>query len=312
MALSYNEISAITEKYFKPKLVDNIFKSNVLFSRLRDKQEKLDGGERVLLPVAYATTTAAGAYYGADTLQTSPNDQITSAEFIWKQYYANITITGLDELKNSGDAAKVSFVKSKVQLAEKSLAYALGNDIYNIGTDAQALVGLRAAVNSSSNYGGASTTYGGIDRSSYSWWNAQVDSSTTTLSINAMESLFGLCTIGNVHPTLIVTTQAVWDSYFGLLQPQQRFTDSKMADAGWANITFRSVPVIVDNRAPTGFMFMVNEDYIKLYTHSKRDFKFEPFIKPVNQDIATSKIYWAGILACDNPRLQGVMTALTA
>jgi hypothetical protein len=304
MALTYNEISAITEKYFKPKLIDNIFKSNVLLARLRDKQEKLDGGERVLLPVAYATTTAAGSYYGADTLNTTPNDQITSAEFFWKQYYANITITGLDELKNSGDAAKVSFVKSKVQIAEKSLAYALGADIYT-GSTSQALVGLQTMISTS-------RTYGGISSSDYSWWDAQVDSTTTTLTIPKMESLFGLCTIGNVHPTLIVTTQAIWDSYFSLLQPQQRFTESKTADAGFANVTFRQIPVVVDNRCPTGYMFFINEDYVKLYTHSKRDFKMEPFIKPVNQDIATAKIYWAGILASDNPRLMGVFSALTA
>jgi hypothetical protein len=313
MALSYNEISAITEKYFRPKLVDNIFKSNVLLARLRDKQEKIDGGERMLMPVMYATTTATGAYVGADTLDVTPNDQITSAEFLWKQYYANITITGIDELRNAGDAAKVSFVKSKVQVAEKSLAYAMGNDVYSLGTDTKTLDGLRHAVNVGSGvYGGASATYAGIDRTAYSWWSAQVDSTTTTLSIAKMESLFGLCTIGNVHPTLIVTTQSIWDSYLALLQPQQRFVDSKMADAGWANLTFRSVPVVVDNRCPTGYMFMLNEDYLKLFTHSKRDFKFEPFIKPVNQDIATSKIYWAGIMGCDNPRLQGVMTAITA
>jgi hypothetical protein len=304
MALTYTEISAITEKYFRPKLVDNIFKSNVLLARLRDKQEKLDGGERVLLPVAYAVTTAAASYVGADTLSTTPNDQITSAEFIWKQYYANITITGLDELKNSGDAAKVSFVKSKVQLAEKSLAYALGSDVYT-GSTTPALVGLQTAVSSS-------RTYGGIDSSTYTWWDAQVDSTTTTLTIPKMESLFGLCSIGNVHPTIIVSTQAIWDSYFSLLQPQQRFMDSKMADAGWANVTFRGVPVVVDNRCPTSYMFMLNEEYLKLFTHSKRDFKMEPFIKPVNQDIATAKVYYAGILACDNPRLQGVMSALTA
>jgi hypothetical protein len=304
MALTYNEISAITEKYFRPKLIDNIFKSNVLLARLRDKQEKLDGGERVLLPVAYATTTAAAAYQGADTLSTTPNDQITSAEFVWKQYYANITITGLDELKNSGDQAKVSFVKSKVQLAEKSLAYAMGSDVYT-GTAAAALVGLQTCVSSS-------RTYGGIDSSTYTWWDAQVDSTTTVLTIPKMESLFGLCTIGNVHPTIIVTTQAIWDSYFSLLQPQQRFMDSKMADAGWANVTFRGVPVVVDNRCPTYYLFMLNEEYLKLYTHAKRDFKMEPFIKPVNQDVATAKVYWAGILACDNPRMQGVMSAIAA
>jgi hypothetical protein len=311
MALTYNEISAITEKYFRPKLIDNIFKSNVLFARLRDKQEKQDGGERILCPVAYATTTAAGSYSGSDTLDTTANDQITSAEFLWKQYYANITITGLDELKNSGDAAKVSFVKSKVQIAEKSMAYSLGNDVYGLGTSSTGVVGLRLMVNTGSTvYGGAATTYAGISRTDYSWWNAQIDTSTTVLSIPAMESMYGNCTIGNAKPSLIITTQTIWDDYFNLLQPQQRFQDSKTADAGWQNVLFRGTPVVVDNRCPSSYMFFLNEDYIKLVTHSKRDFKMEPFIKPVNQDVATAKIYWAGALTCDNPRMQGVITSI--
>jgi hypothetical protein len=207
-------------------------------------------------------------------------------------------------LKNSGDAAKVSFVKSKVQLAEKSLAYAMGTDVYT-GSTSASLVGLATMI-------GSSRTYGGIDSSTYTWFDAQVDSTTTVVTIPKLESMFGLCTIGNVHPSLIITTQSIWDSYFSLLQPQQRFMDSKTADAGWANVTFRGVPVVVDNRCPTYYLYMINEDYVKLYAHSKRDFKMEPFIKPVNQDLATAKIYWAGILACDNPRLQGKMSALAA
>jgi len=303
MALTYNEITAITEKYFQPKLVDNIFDSNVLFARLKGKQQMLSGGEKVLCPVAYATTTASGSYSGADALNTTPNDQITAAEFDWTQYYANITITGLDELKNAGDAAKVSFVKSKVQLAEKSLADNLGTDLYNLGTTSGALIGLRLAVDSAG-------TYGGVARGSYSWWAAQEDGTTTTLTYPAIESVYGDCTVGKSKPTIMPTTQDIFDDYLGLLQPQQRFTDSKTADAGFLNCMFRSTPIIVDNSCPASHLFFLNEDYLHLFVHSKRNFKLEPFIKPTNQDVATAKIYWAGVLAIDNCRMQGKMNAI--
>jgi hypothetical protein len=303
MALTYGEITAITEKYFKPRLVDNIFSSNVLFARMKDKQETLDGGEKVLLPVAYAVTTASGSYSGADTLDTTPNDQITAAEFDWTQYYANITITGLDELKNAGDAAKVSLVKSKVQMAEKSLASNLGTDVYNLGTTTGALIGLRLAVDSTG-------TYGGIARGTYTWWAAQEDGTNTVLSIPVMEALYGDCTVGNDKPTVMVTTQDIFDDFFSLLQPQQRFQDTKTADAGFTNLVFRGCPVIVDQHCPASHMFMLNEDYIKLMVHSKRNFKMEPFVKPVNQDVATAKIYWAGILASSNSRMHGKLNAI--
>ena len=118
MALNYSELSAITEKYYMPKLIDNVFESNVLLSRARSKwMKKADGGTSIVVPVVYATTTASGWYTGAETLDTTANDQITAAEFDWKQAYANITITRSDELKHSGKAQSVNFVKSKIQIA---------------------------------------------------------------------------------------------------------------------------------------------------------------------------------------------------
>lgn len=304
MALTYGEISSITEKYFVPKLVDNIFTSNVLFQRAKQKFYKTyDGGTSIMVPVAYAATTAAGAYSGSETLNTTANDQITAAEFTMKQYYANITITRADELKNSGKSQIIDFVKSKVQLAEISLADDLGTAIYNTGTDSKELVGLRLAVDSAG-------TYGGISRTDYSWWSAQEDGSTTVLSMAALEALYGDCTVGNDKPSVIVTTQDIFDDLFALTTPQQRFTDKQTADAGFTNILFRGTPVIVDNHCTSGYVYMLNEKYLSLYAHSKENFRFEPFQKPIDQNVSCAKIYWAGAMTLSNPRLCGKMTAI--
>lgn len=304
MALTYGEISSITEKYFVPKLVDNIFDSNTLFQRMRSGKmmATYGGGERILQPVMYATTTASGSYQGADTLDTTSNDQITAAEFEMKQYYANITITRQDELKNSGDAQIIDFVKSKVQIAEKTLADNMGTDLYGTGTG-DAIIGLGLAVDSAG-------TYGGINRTTYTWWSAQEDSTTTVLSLAAMQAIYGDATVGNDKPTVAFTTQDVFDDYHGLLTPQERYVDSKTADAGFTSLMFRSVPVIVDSHCGSGDIYFLNENYLKLYNHSKENFRFEPFTKPVNQNVASAKIYWAGALACSNCRMQAKMTAI--
>jgi len=305
MALTYGEISAITEKHYVPKLVDNIFSSNVLFQRMKKSKnyETYSGGEKIIQPVLYAQTTAAGSYSGADTLDTSANDQITALEFEMKQYYANITVTRADELKNSGNAQIINFVKSKVQVAEKTLSDLLGVALYNLGTDADEIVGLRLAVDSTG-------TYGGIARATYSWLAAQEDSTTTGLTIPAMQALFGDATVGNDKPTVAVTTQDIYDDYHGLLQPQERYVDENSASGGFTNLMFKSIPVIVDNNCPASHLFFLNENYIKLYAHEKENFRFEPFIKPTNQNVSTAKIYWAGNLVVSNPRMQGKFNAL--
>lgn len=304
MALTYGEISAITEKYYIPKLVDNIFTSNVLFNRSRQKfYSTYDGGTSIMEPVLYAQTSAGGSYSGSDTLDTTANDQITAAEFQMKQYYSNITITRSDELKNSGKAQIINFVKSKVQVAEMTLKQNLGSGIYSDGTDSDDLVGLRAAVDTDN-------TYGGIDRTSYSWWQAQQDSTTTALTLAAMQGTYGDCTVGNDKPSIIVTTQDIFDDLHALLTPSERFVDKNTAEAGFTNIMFKATPVIVDNTCPSQHMYFLNESYMKIYAHSKENFRFEPFQKPLNQNVSSAKIYWAGAFCINNPRMQGVMDAL--
>lgn len=306
MALTYGEISSITQKYFVPKLVDNVLTSNVLFQRMQKGKmaETFDGGTSIMQPIMYATTTASGAFSGAETLDTAANDQISSAEFTLKQYYANITITRKDELANNGRAQIIDFVKSKVQIAEKSLSDNLGTGVYSAGTDAKLITGLRLAI------AGTGTTYGGISGTTYSWWRSQTDSSTTALSIAAMESLYGSCSIGNDKPSLIVTTQTQFDKFHGLVQPQERYVDEDTASAGFVNLAFRSVPVVVDAHCPSGYMFMINENYVKLYTHKSENFRFEPFVKPIDQAVSCAKIFWAGELVVSNRRMHGVFSAL--
>lgn len=307
MALTYNEISAITEKKFIPKLADNIFNSNPLIQRLKKKSyEKLDGGERIMVPLNYALISAAGWYQGADTLDTTANEVMTAAEYVWKQNYANVTILGSEERKNSGSAQILNLVKNKVKVAEKTMMDSFSTGIYNAGSTTNAIVGLRSIAAS------ITSTVGGISQSSYSWWQPQLDSSTTTLSIAKMQERDNLCTINNDTPTVIATTRSLYNSYYALLQPQQRFADTEVAKGGFSSLMFNSKPVIADSYCPAGYMLFLNENYLHMFVHKDCDMKFEEFQKPINQDVKVAKILWMGAFGTSNARLQGAMSALTA
>lgn len=306
MALTWDQISGITEKKFVKKLYDNIFDSNPLTQRLKKKSyEKLDGGTSIMVPLNYAQTTASGWYTGADALSSSDNENISAAEYAWKQIYANISVTRLDELKNSGDAQKVALVKSKIQIAEKTIMDQMGTAIYNDGTTANALVGLRAIV-------GTSSTVGGISQSTNSWWAGQVDSSTTTLSISALQTQFNAASVDSDAPTVIMATRANYNRYYALLQPQQRFMDSETAKGGFSSLMFNGVPMIADSKCPANHVFILNENYLSLFVHKDEDMRFEPFQKPINQNVKVAKIYWMGALGSSNNRLHAKLSGLTA
>lgn len=305
MALTYDQISAITQKKFIPKLVDNVFNSNPLLQRHRKRSyELIDGGTSIMVPLNYAAPTATGWYAGADTLNINDNDQITSAEYSWKQLYTNITILRSDELKNGGDEQILSIVKSKVKIAEKNMEDQLGTGIFSNATDPKSIVGLRQII-------ATGNTVGGISQSSNSWWQAQVDSTTTTMSMSALQTQWNLATIGSWSPTVAVTTRSLFNAYYALLQPQQRFQDSESASGGFQSLLFNGLPVLPDSHAPSGNFMFLNEDYLHLFAHKEEDMRFEPFAKPVNQNVKIAKVYWMGAYGTSNARLQAALTALT-
>jgi hypothetical protein len=306
MALTWDQVSGITEKVFVPKLVDNIFDSNPLLKRLKEKSyEKLSGGTSIMVPLQYAALSASGWYSGADTLSTADNENISAAEYQWRQIYANISITRKDELMNSGDAQKVSLVKSKMQAAEKTMMDTMGTALFNDGTTVNALVGLRAIVS-------ASSTVGGIAQSTNSWWAGQVDSSTTTFSIAALQAQYNACSVDNDAPTVIIGTRANYNRYYGALQPQQRFQDSESAKGGFSSLMFNGTPFLSDSHCPSNHIFLLNEKYLSLFAHKDEDFRMEPFVKPINQNVRSGKIYWMGALGSSNNRLHGKLSAVAA
>lgn len=307
MALTLDQLTAITQKKFVPKLVDNVFDSDPLAQRAKKKgwYGKQDGGTSVTYPLNYAQATAQGWYTGAETLSNVDNDVITGAEYQWKQFYVSIILSRRDELMNSGDSQVVNLLKSKTQICEKTAADKLADAIYNSGTDAKAIAGLGSII-------ADANTVGGIAQGTYSWWQSEVDSATTTLSLAAMQTMHTSLCINNEGPTVIMGTRANYNRYYALLQPQQRFTDSETAKGGFSSLMFNGVPFIAGSKVPSSHIFMLNENYLHLDAHSKEDMRFSPFQEPVNQNVKVAKIYWMGVFGTDNARMHGKLSAVAA
>lgn len=313
MALPADQLTAITKKYYLPRLVDQIFDSNALFARMAKRSIPLDGGTQIALPLAYALSTNVFTYRDYDTFSFTPTDQITHALFDWGQYGTAITISGREDAINSGKSAVINLLKTKMQLAEKTLRKYMGDHLWSDGSGeaAQGIIGLKAAVDDGTN----TATYGSIDRTANTWWKAKYSANGGTgreLTIKLMQNFMGDLTIDNDRPTLLMTTQDVFDKYFMLLQPHLRLTDPELADGGFQNLVFVGRPIVVDHRIPTDSatrhtMYFLNEDYIHLYHHKDRHFYLDPFRRPVNQDAIVAKIYWMGQMVVDNPRMQGRM-----
>jgi len=302
-----DQLTSITRNHIVPKMYDNIFDSNPTLAKFKSSGRYVtqNGGTTIDIPLNYAQTTSSGWFSGTETLQTADNENITKASYSWKSAYANISVAEEDKLKNGGDLGVIKLLASKAMIAEKTLADILGTGIFSDGTTAKSIVGLRDLV-------ATDQTVGGISQSTSSWWAGNVDSTTTTLTISAMNTQFQNATIGSDAPDYIVTTRALYNLFYNLLQPQQRFLDKDMAKAGFTSLMFNSAPVTIDSHCTAAHMFMLNMKYLGLYYHPERNMYASEYMKPINQEVLVSRILWMGALTSSNNRMHAKLSAITA
>jgi hypothetical protein len=307
MAVSVDQLTAITHRYIMPKMFDAIFDSNPTLKRILSSGQyiSIPGGTSVDIPLNYAQASATGWYSGADSLNTNDQENISVARYGWCSLYAGMAITEEDELKNGGSAGVLKLLASKAQIAEKTIKDQLGTGLYSDGTTAKSIAGLRDIV-------AVDQTVGNIAQSTNSWWQGQVDSTTTTTTIAAVNTQYENATIDNEKPTVLLSTRSIYTKYYNLLQPMQRFTDSETAKGGFVNLMFNGVPWISDSHCPSNHLFGLNEKHLWLAYHPERNFKAEDWQKPINQQVKVSRILWMGAFGSSNNRLHFKFSGLTA
>lgn len=305
-------------KYADKQLIDNIFQSNALFYLLAGSEDirkagsqtykELDGGRQIVEPLLYALNSTAGSYDGYDTLDTDPQEGMTNAEFDWKQYSVSVSISGREKRQNTGEAAVFSLIEGKIMQAEMSLIETMNGDLFTDGTgnSSKDLTGLVLAVDSAG-------TYGNIARASNSWWSANETAVSGPLTIAQMRTQYNNCSKGykKDHPDLIVTDQDEYEAYEAKLQPDMRFSDNELADAGFENLAFKGSKMVFDEQCNAGVMYYLNTKYLGLRVHKDAKFTVTDEQKPVDQDAFVKQILWMGNMVAKNCSRLGKDTGLT-
>lgn len=318
-----NVVTSIARRYILPEIVDTIYDSNPLFYRMNAANKRIvQGGTQIEVPFMYKRFNSGGPYQGYQQLNVVPSDTVKNGAFDWKQHYVPVTVDGLTLIKTDSPEAIANFISMYFQQAEEEMAENLGYGLWSDGTtDPIEIDGLEGAVDDST----VLTTYGGLARSSHSWLNAKVDAATGTLTMSALQTLYGRTSSGGRHPTLIASRQEQYNRYWVLTQAEQMYDvgvgghDQQLASAGWTNLLFNQTPWLVDSHVPDGDVnssnsgiYMLNEEYFTFCVSPRADFYLEDFQKPIDQDAMVAKLLWAGNFICRNPQRQGKLVHVTA
>ena len=309
---NYDALLTTTMENYRSTLVDNVFTDNPLFDMLKSKGKirTEDGGSKLVVPLMYGQNDTVASYSGYDTLDITPQDGISAAEYDWDQFAASIAISGIEEAKNAGKSKVLGLLQAKVKQAEMSMAEAFDEMAFGDGSTAgRSWHGLDLLVNDENfaSDGTASGTVGGIDSttSANAFWRSQIDRAAEARSDQKWDDIFLTASKGNDRPDFAITTQALFSDYENGLAADLRYTQTNKADSRFENVLFRTVPVHFDNYCPTGDTFFLNTKYIELVGHSSVWFKNTPFKQPVDKDARWSQILCYGNLVTSNRARQG-------
>lgn len=312
---SFTDIVTTTLQGYSGTLADNITNHNALLRQINRKGNKrIATGRSIVQELEYAENSTVMWYSGAETLDVSPTETFTAAEFNYKQLAGNVTITGLEEIQNSGKEAIHNLLKSRIRNLEKSMTNTLATALYADGTGSSSkeIGGLQLIVADV-----PTNSVGGISGNSYAWWKNYVyDFSTNavTPSITTIQHAMNLAWINTIRGSDkadIISADATYYLYYlESLTPNQRFTDDKGAGVGFTNLVYQAnVPVIYDDQCPASHMYFLNTDYLFLRPAKGREFVPLGEKSSVNQDAMVMPVVWAGNMTTSNRSLQAVICA---
>ncbi len=266
MALSINELNAVSKKYFDPTLTQQVYEKSPFFAKLKaDKKIKTDGGTSMQWTIRYQKLDNAKATGPRAKVDFQSKETRTAADIDWVFYDAQTLIHWDELVKNSGKGKIIDLLKDKsaevLEDLQEKLYTALFATTYTSGTDLEPLA---VIVDSAA-------AYGGIAVSDATEWAATEDSSTTTLKLfgaNSLAYMRNQATFGTTEPTMHITTRDLASKFESLLQPQQRYEDKKMANLGFSAMTFHGVPVIGDAFCPAGYWYGLDMSAFELREHT--------------------------------------------
>jgi hypothetical protein len=316
-----SEIATMTLESRTGKLADNMSKNNALLNRLkkRGNVKTVTGGVSIRQELEYAQNGTVMNYSGYQTLDISPSDVFTSANFNYAQKAAAISISGLEMLQNSGEEEVINLLTSRIKNAEKSLMNSVATDLYSDGTadGGKQIGGLQLLVAKSPSSG----TVGGIDRATWTFWrnlaSAPSGAPTSANIQSRMNDLALQLVRGSDSPDLIVADTVYYGTYLASLQTIQRITSTEMAGSGFTSIQYygagKAADVVLDGGVgggcPASTMYFLNTDYIHFRPHADRNFVplgSDRFA--TNQDAMVKLIGFAGNMTLSNASLQGVLS----
>jgi len=287
-----SEIITTTLRNRSKSLSDNVSNHNPLLNRMRERGNLTQvTGRDIVRELEYADNSTVSFYNGYEILDTSPADVLTAAVFDYKQLAGNVTISGREQIQNSGEQQLINLLEARIGNLERSMENSLASSLFSDGTGSSSkeIGGLQLVVADA-----GTGTVGGINSSTFTFFqNKQATATSSAFSTaniqSDMNGLYIQLVRGTDAPDLVVAGSTPYTTFLATLQTLQRVADSRLADLGFTAVKYLNSDVVYDSNCAATRMYFLNTNYLRLETAAGRDFVPGDAKESINQD-ATVKL----------------------
>lgn len=303
---AYRKNEAIAQAYYKTPFIK--------YLKEKGKVEEVRGFRRIEIDLEYGSNETVRWITKGSTVPLTEGELFTKAYEDWKYVSVTILRYGTEDQQNRGKARIIPYVDRKLKAAERALWENFESVIFSDGTGSNEPNGLQNLVAASPTTG----TVHGINRATYAWFRNQTKTATGVASvylISDMRNLMNTITTYSqleVDDMILVTTQDIYEAYEDESLELLRFRKGDTGDPSFGNLTFRGRPMMWARSCPSGKVYVLNTEYLKLvidpdYFMDMTEWK--PIPDQVNDRVA--QIVCAMQMITTRPVAEGVLTGVT-
>ena len=295
-----SRVDNFNERKLHAKVVDQIMNAPTLYSRVLSKGQPMVG-KTMDWTVDVVSDTQGEFFVGLETLNSSAVNSTITLSYAHTAFTQPKVGIMLESFANTGETATIDLDVFKYEKAAAEALQKLGSAVYADGT-ANRPNGLGLIVDDSG-------TIGGQARSTYSQLNATDTASGGTFTLAKFATLDDAtraASLMSATTNIGVGTKTVFSYNEQLLQPSVRSEyqslgypqmgvramtvsrgDNSQIGAGFLTLSLRGKPIIADDFATAGYLYLLNEDSFGWFGRSVVPDEWKPFVEKVN--LGTSK-----------------------
>ena len=265
----------VTQDDIAKKVVDGILDGNLITSLFMSNGRKWMG-EKMKKNLKYQKSSAMGWYTGMGNFTTTQQKTRVQMESTPASIYGSVTLPYF-ELSVNKSLPVIQQEALEMESAADDLLDNIGDAFYGDGTSNQC-DGLANIVDD----GSVAATYRGLTRSSYDALDADVGTSTGSITLDTLGASIDAATIGSEEPDIIITTKTLWRAIEDLLFPSvsatygvagsKRGKINRLGDvgagqtltglAGYTAIYYRGIPIVKDAKCTSGYIYYLNRNFL--------------------------------------------------